>query len=56
MVLISSFGAVQLLRLGIAGALVATKRFRHLVVALVSFVLVDWLVLTFLSEQRPLPG
>ena len=55
-VLISSFGAVQLLRLAIAGALIATKRFRHLVVALASFVLVDWLVLTFLSEQRPAPG
>lgn len=55
-VLISSFGAVQLLRLAIAGALIATKRFRHLVVALVSFVLVDWLVLTFLSQQRPAPG
>ena len=56
MVLISSFGAVQLLRLAIAGALIATKRFRHLVVALASFVLVDWLVLTFLSQQRPAPG
>jgi membrane-associated phospholipid phosphatase len=54
--LVTSFGAVQILRLVIAGVLIVTKRFRALLVALVSFVLVDWLVLTFLHQQRAAPG
>jgi membrane-associated phospholipid phosphatase/tRNA A-37 threonylcarbamoyl transferase component Bud32 len=54
--LVTSFGAVQILRVLVAAALIVTKRFRALVVALVSFVLVDWLVLTFLNSQRPAPG
>ena len=54
--LVTSFGAVQILRLGVAVTLVITKRFRALVVALVSFVLVDWLVRTVLSTQRPAPS
>ena len=54
--LVTSFGAVQLLRLAVAVALIVTKRFRALVVALVSFVVVDWLVLTLLDRQRPAPG
>lgn len=53
---LSSYGAVEILRVAIAVALVATKRFRHLVVALATFVLIDWLVLTFLTRQRPAPG
>ena len=53
---VTSFGAVEILRLAIAIVLIVTKRFRALVVALVSFVLVDWLVLTLLTEQRPAPG
>ena len=54
---VTSFGAVQILRLVVAAiVLIVTKRFRALVVALVSFVLVDWLVLTMLTEQRPAPG
>ncbi len=53
---VTSFGAVQVLRLVVAAALIVTKRFRALVVALVSFVVVDWLVLTFLDRQRPAPG
>lgn len=54
--LVTSFGAVQVLRLGIAVTLVVTKRFRALVVALVSFVVVDWLVRSLLTTQRPPPG
>ena len=54
--LVTSFGAVQVLRLAVAGDARVTKRFRALVVALVSFVLVDWLVLTLLDIQRPAPG
>jgi membrane-associated phospholipid phosphatase len=53
---VASYGAIQVLRLAIAGTLIATKRFRHLVVALAMFVVVDWLVLTVLTEQRPVPG
>ena len=44
-----SFGAVQVLRVVLAIALIFTKRFRHLVVALATFVISDWLVLTFLD-------
>jgi hypothetical protein len=36
----------------LAAALVVTKRLRHLVVALATFVVSDWLVLTFLDVQR----
>lgn len=52
---LTTFGAVQILRVALAGVLVVTKRFRHLVVALATFVVSDWLVLTFLDVQRP-PG
>ncbi len=52
---LTTFGAVQLLRVLLAGVLIVTKRFRHLVVALATFVVSDWLVLTFLDVQRP-PG
>lgn len=52
---VTTFGAVQILRVALAGVLVVTKRFRHLVVALATFVVSDWLVLTFLDVQRP-PG
>ena len=53
--MLTAFGAVQLLRVVLAGVLIVTKRFRHLVVALGTFVVSDWLVLTFLDVQRP-PG
>ena len=53
--MLTTFGAVQLLRVVLAGVLIVTKRFRHLVVALATFVVSDWLVLTFLDVQRP-PG
>ena len=53
--LLTAFGAVQVLRLMLALVLIATKRFRHLVVALATFVVSDWLVLTFLDAQRA-PG
>ena len=39
----------------LAIVLIVTKRFRHLVVALATFVVSDWLVLTFLDVQR-VPG
>ena len=52
---LTTFGAVQLLRVLIALTLVATKRFRHLVLALAAFVVSDWFVLSFLDIQRP-PG
>ena len=52
---LTTFGAVQVLRVVLAGILVATKRFRHLVVALATFVVSDWLVQAFLDVQRP-PG
>jgi membrane-associated phospholipid phosphatase len=52
---LTTFGAVQILRVVLAGTLIVTKRFRHLVVALATFVVSDWLVLTFLDVQRP-PG
>ena len=52
---LTTFGAVQVLRVVLAGTLVVTKRFRHLVVALAIFVVSDWLVQTFLDVQRP-PG
>jgi membrane-associated phospholipid phosphatase len=50
--LFATFGMIQILRLVIAVVLVATKRFRQLVVALATFVIVDWLVLSFLQVQR----
>ena len=53
--LLTTFGAVQVLRLVLALVLLVTKRFRHLAVALATFVVSDWLVLTFLDVQRP-PG
>jgi membrane-associated phospholipid phosphatase len=53
---LTSFGAVQILRLVLALALILTKRFRHLVVALGTFVVIDWLVLTFLDVQVPPSG
>ena len=53
--MLTAFGAVQLIRVVLAGVLIVTKRFRHLVVALATFVVSDWLVLTFLDVQRP-PG
>ncbi|MGZ8598302.1 MAG: hypothetical protein ACXWXB_08910, partial [Actinomycetota bacterium] len=53
--ILTTFGAVQLLRVVLAGVLIVTKRFRHLVVALATFVISDWVVLTFLDVQRP-PG
>jgi len=53
--LLTTFGAVQGLRLALAIALLVTKRLRHLVVTLATFVISDWLVLTFLDVQRP-PG
>lgn len=53
--MLTTFGAVQLLRVVLAGVLIVTKRFRHLVVALATFVVSDWVVLTFLDVQRP-PG
>lgn len=52
---LTSFTAVQVLRLSLAIVLVVTKRFRHLVVALATFVISDWLVLSFLDVQLP-PG
>ncbi|HEY5860105.1 MAG TPA: phosphatase PAP2 family protein, partial [Actinomycetota bacterium] len=52
---LTTLGAVQLIRVALAGSLVVTKRFRHLVVALATFVVSDWLVQTFLDVQRP-PG
>jgi membrane-associated phospholipid phosphatase len=48
---LTAFGAVQVLRIALAIALVVTKRFRHLVVALATFVISDWLVLSFLDVQ-----
>ncbi len=54
--LLATFGAVQVLRLAVAIVLVITKRFRALVVAMVTFVLVDWLALVLLDAQRPAPG
>ncbi len=54
--LLTSFGAVQILRIVVALALIVTKRFRHLVVALGTFVVIDWLVLTFLDVQAPPSG
>ena len=53
--LLTTFGAIQALRIVLAIVLVLTKRFRHLVVALATFVVSDWLVLTFLDVQR-VPG
>ncbi len=53
--MLTAFGAVQFIRVVLAGVLIVTKRFRHLVVALATFVVSDWLVLTFLDVQRP-PG
>lgn len=52
---LTTFGAVQVLRLTLAVVLIVTKRFRHLVVALATFVVSDWLVLTFLDVERA-PG
>jgi membrane-associated phospholipid phosphatase len=49
---LATFGAIQALRIVLAIVLIATKRFRHLVVALATFVVSDWLVLTFLDVQR----
>ena len=48
---LTAFGAVQALRLALAIALIVTKRFRHLVVALATFVISDWLVLSFLDVE-----
>lgn len=48
---LTAFGAVQVLRIALAIVLVVTKRFRHLVVALATFVISDWLVLSFLDVQ-----
>ncbi|HJR97030.1 MAG TPA: hypothetical protein VJ979_03905 [Actinomycetota bacterium] len=48
---LTAFGAVQVLRVALAIVLVVTKRFRHLVVALATFVISDWLVLSFLDVQ-----
>ena len=53
--LLTTFGAVQALRIVLAVVLLVTKRLRHLVVALATFVVSDWLVLTFLDVQRQ-PG
>ncbi|MET0801462.1 MAG: hypothetical protein ABWZ53_09875, partial [Actinomycetota bacterium] len=53
--LLTTFGVIQALRIVLAIVLVVTKRFRHLVVALATFVVSDWLVLTFLDVQR-VPG
>jgi membrane-associated phospholipid phosphatase len=53
--LLASYGAVQVLRVLVAAVLIVTKRFRALVVSLASFVIVDFLVLTFLDQQRPSP-
>ena len=52
---LTTFAAVQVMRVVLAGILVVTKRFRHLVVALGTFVVSDWLVQAFLDVQRP-PG
>lgn len=52
---LTTFGAVQVLRIALAIVLLVTKRFRQLVVALTTFVISDWLVLTFLDVQLP-PG
>jgi hypothetical protein len=52
---LTTFAAVQVVRVVLAGILVVTKRFRHLVVALATFVVSDWIVQTFLDVQRP-PG
>jgi membrane-associated phospholipid phosphatase len=52
---LTTFGVVQVLRVVLAIALIVTKRFRHLVVALATFVISDWLVLSFLDVQLP-PG
>ena len=49
---LTTFGAVQLARLTLAAVLIVTKRFRHLVLALVTFVVSDWIVLTLLDVQR----
>ena len=48
---LTAFGSVQVLRIALAIVLVVTKRFRHLVVALATFVISDWLVLSFLDVQ-----
>jgi hypothetical protein len=48
---LTAFGAVQVLRLVLAIALIVTKRFRHLVVALATFVVSDWLVLSLLDVE-----
>jgi tRNA A-37 threonylcarbamoyl transferase component Bud32 len=44
------------LRLASAVVVVAFKRWRHLVVVLASFVLVDWVALRLLGVQRPTPS
>jgi hypothetical protein len=48
---LTAFGSVQVLRLSLAIALIVTKRFRHLVVALATFVISDWLVLSLLDVE-----
>jgi hypothetical protein len=48
---LTAFGSVQVLRLSLAIALIVTKRFRHLVVALATFVISDWLVLSLIDAS-----
>jgi tRNA A-37 threonylcarbamoyl transferase component Bud32 len=47
---------VGLLRLASVIVVVAFKRWRHLLVVLASFVLVDWVALRLLGVQRPIPS
>jgi tRNA A-37 threonylcarbamoyl transferase component Bud32 len=46
---------VGVLRLAIVVVVVAFKRWRHLLVVLATFVLVDWVALRLLGVQRPVP-
>ncbi len=53
---LTSFTAVMILRGVVVAVLLVTKRFRHLVVFLATFVLVDWLVTRVLFAALPPPS
>lgn len=54
--ILASLGVVQALRLATVIVLVIYKRFRHLVVALATFAITDFVVLQLLITGRPAPG
>jgi hypothetical protein len=54
-VLLTTFAAVMLLRIGTVLVLVLYRRFRHLVVFLVTLVVTDWVVVRLLFVELPSP-